>query len=197
MARLTIPTLLCVLVTGCGGDDERTASTTPTPTATPAADLQRFLVAADDGFTPQGDPVTETAFPTAEFPADAERRLRDVGFVSSTFQTHEAANGNAGVSSVMVFESEQGARDWLEYETSDAVLEHQLPDSKLDRFESDAVPGARGFTGPDLHGNPIGQIYWAQGRCMLLVASEGGGDFEELLGDAAAAIHERTDGSCP
>ena len=33
-------------------------------------------------------------------------------------------------------------------------------------------PGAR-LTWSDLHGNPIGTVHWVQGRCMLLLVSEG------------------------
>ncbi len=58
-------------------------------------------------------------------------------------------------------------------------------------------PGARGWTGSDLHGNPIGTVQWVQGRCMLVLVSEGDVPFVEVLSTGARAIYERTGGDCP
>ena len=72
-----------------------------------------------------------------------------------------------------------------------------LPETKIRRFTVRDVPGARGWTGSDLHGNPIGTVHWVQGRCMLLLVSEGDLPFVEVLSTGARAIYERTGGECP
>jgi hypothetical protein len=85
----------------------------------------------------------------------------------------------------------------MAYEMSDEALRHQMPNSKVNRFEVPEVPGAHGWTGPDRHGNPIGQVYWTQGRCMLTIAIEVEGPRVEPLSAAAESVYERTGGSCP
>lgn len=77
------------------------------------------------------------------------------------------------------------------------MLRFQTPEGDFERFRVRNVPGARGWTGPDLHGNAIGQVYWTQGRCMLFVAIETDGPKEEPLSAGAQAIYERTGGACP
>ena len=59
------------------------------------------------------------------------------------------------------------------------------------------VPGGNGWTGPDLHGNAIGQVYWTQGRCMMLIGLEVEGPRVERLSAGAKAIYERSGGTCP
>ncbi len=95
-------------------------------------------------------------------------RLRDSGYISTTYQP---GVGRAGVSSVLLFETEAGARDWMAHETSLEAIQHQIPNVKIKRFKVLEVPGANGWTGPDLHGNAIGHVYWTQGRCMLSLSS--------------------------
>ena len=87
----------------------------------------------------------------------------------------------------------------MSYETSEEVIQGQfLPGARIKRFRVADVPGARGFTGPDLHGNAIGHAYWTQGRCMLLIGLEvEEGPRAELLSAGIRAIHERTGGKCP
>ena len=85
----------------------------------------------------------------------------------------------------------------MAYETSDEALRAQMPSSKIERFQASDVPGAHGWTGPDLHGNAIGQVYWTQGRCMLTIAIEVQGPRVEPLSAGAQAIYERTGGTCP
>ena len=98
---------------------------------------------------------------------------------------------------MLLFESEAGAQDWMAYETSDEAILHQIPNAQLERFEVPEVPGAEGWTGPDLHGNSIGQVYWTQGRCMLTIGLEVEGPRVERLSAGVQAIFERTDGTCP
>jgi hypothetical protein len=121
--------------------------------------------------------------------------LQHSGYISTTYQPAEGDNG-AGVSSVMLFKTAAGAREWMAYETSDAGIESQLPGSKVERFKVSDVPGATGWTGPDLHGNAIGQVYWTQGRCMMLIGLEVEGPRVERLSGGVKAIHDRTGGTC-
>ena len=85
----------------------------------------------------------------------------------------------------------------MTYETSAEVLQHQIPDGKFKWFQVPDVPGANGWTGPDLHGNAIGNVYWTQGRCMMLISVENEGPRVEPLSAGAKAIYERTGGTCP
>ena len=83
------------------------------------------------------------------------------------------------------------------FQISDAALKAQLPDSTLKPFKVPDIPGATGWTGPDLHGNSIGQIYWTQGRCMMTIGLEVEGPRIERLVAGAKAIYERTGHTCP
>ena len=85
----------------------------------------------------------------------------------------------------------------MAYETSDEAIQHQNSGTTIKRFRVPDVPGASGWTGPDLHGNAIGHVYWTQGRCMLLVGLEVKGPRVERLSAGAKAIYERTGGTCP
>jgi hypothetical protein len=193
--------LLVALLVGCGGDDEPSTSSPETPTesaevAGPTG-LEEYLLQDGDipGLVPIDSPVTNESDPFDLPPGGAEVLQRS-GYVSTTFQPAEGEEA-AGVSSVLLFDSEQGARAWMAYETLESVLRFQIPEGDFDRFRVRDVPGARGWTGPDLHGNAIGNVYWTQGRCMLLVAIETEGPKVELLSTGAQSIYERTGGTCP
>ena len=141
-------------------------------------------------------PQTDSGPPFDPLPEDGAERLKRSGYVSTTYQPAQGER-IGGVSSVLLFEAEAGARDWMAYETSDEALRHQMPSSKIERSQVSDVPGARGWTGPDLHGNAIGQVYWTQGRCMMTIAIEVEGPRVEPLSAAAKSIYERTGGTCP
>lgn len=200
-SRTALVVLLGVMVAGCGGDPERPSSTDATTsdaTATDApVDVARFLLQPDEvpGLTPGPSPFTDPGEPF-DLPDDGAEVLERSGYVSTTYQTAQGPHG-AGVSSVLLFESEAGARDWMAYETSDEALHQQLPDSKLTWFEVADVPGATGWTGPDLHGNAIGTVYWTQGRCLLVISIETKGPRVRPLSVGAQSIYERTGGTCP
>ena len=85
----------------------------------------------------------------------------------------------------------------MAYETSDGAIRQQIPGATIERFQVPDVPGANGWTGPDLHGNAIGHVYWTQGRCMLLIGLEVEGPRVERLSAGAQAVYERTGGTCP
>jgi hypothetical protein len=85
----------------------------------------------------------------------------------------------------------------MTYELRASTIHALLPKTKVRHFTVRGVPDARGWTGSDLHGNPIGTAHWVQGRCMLVLVSEGEVSFVEALSTGARAIHERTGGDCP
>ena len=159
--------------------------------------LEQYLLQADEvpDLAPVASPRTDSG-PPFDLPEDGAELLRRSGYISTTYQPAEGDHG-AGVSSVLLFETEAGARDWMAYETSDEAIQHQIPGAKIKRFQVPDVPGANGWTGPDLHGNAIGHVYWTQGRCMLLIGLEVEGPRVERLSAGATAIYERTGGTCP
>jgi hypothetical protein len=217
-----VRTALVVLMMGsflgiaaCGDDDgdeggttgardvETTATTAAESDEAPPATLnvERFLMQAGEepGFEPTEDPRTDHGVQAlaGAFGANEVERLRRAGFISITFQPLSSDDGNAGVSTVLLFKTAEGARDWLEYETSDEGIESMVPGEKPKRFRVPGVPGARGWTGRDRHGNPIGHVFWVQGRCEMLIGNEGKGDFVKPLSIGAKTIYERTKGLCP
>jgi hypothetical protein len=98
---------------------------------------------------------------------------------------------------VLLFATPEGARNWMTRELRTRTIHARLPKTKVRRFTVRGVPGARGWTGSDLHGNPIGTAQWVQGRCNLVLASEGEISFVEALSTGARAIYKRTGGDCP
>jgi hypothetical protein len=190
--------LLSVLIVGCGGESDQATSATDAASTVAPLDLEKYLLQGDEvpGLEPVSSPQTDSEEPF-ELSKDGAERLRRSGYVSTTYQPAEG-DRSGGVSSVLLFETESGARDWMAYETSDEVIEDQiLRGGKFKRFQVPAVPGAHGFTAPDLHGNPIGHVYWTQGRCMMLIGLEVEGPRVARLSAGVKAIHERTGGTCP
>ena len=191
--------LLFTLFAGCGGGDSEPATSTADAaktTASPA--LEQYLMQDDEvpGLAPIESPRTDPGQPF-DLPEDGVERLRRSGYISTTYQPAEG-DLSGGVSSVLLFETEAGARDWMAYETSGEVIRDQiLPGARIKRFQVLDVPGANGFTAPDLHGNAIGHVYWTQGRCMMLIGLEVEGPRVERLSAGVKAIYERTGGTCP
>jgi hypothetical protein len=217
-AAFTVLLTVSVLaIAACGDDNGNEGETTAAPdvaaTATTAAasgeeqpaqvNLERFLLrdGEEPGFKQIAAPRTESGVEAfvqgGDVPDDEARRLRRAGFLAFTFQPVVVDGGNAGVTNVHLFETARGARDWMEWETSDEGIHRQIPDTKIDRFTVSGIPGARGWTGTDLHGNRIGTVNWVQGRCMMVIGNEGKGDFVKPLSTGATAIYERTKGVCP
>jgi hypothetical protein len=192
--------LLGMLIVGCGGGSDR--GTSPIGADTTATqpdlepDLEEYLLRAGEvpGLEPVASPRTDSGTPF-ELTQDGLDLLRRSGYISTTYQPAEGDRG-AGVSSVLLFESEAGARDWMAFEISDEVI-RLVPDAKIKRFQVPEVPGATGWTGPDLHGNAIGQVYCVQDRCMMLIGLETEGPRVERLSAGVRAIYERTGGICP
>jgi hypothetical protein len=187
-----------MIIVGCGGDPDRATSPQDVATTVAPPGLDEYLLRVDEvpGLEPMSLPQTHSGEPF-DLSEDGAERLRRSGYLSTTYQTAGGDRGG-GVSSALLFETEAGARDWMVYETSDTVIRDQfLPDAKIMRFRVPDVPGARGVTGPDLHGNAIGHVYWTQGRCMMLIGIEVRGRRVERLSAGVQAIHERTGGTCP
>jgi hypothetical protein len=186
-----------MLIVGCGGESDRATSTTDAATTVAPPNLEQYLLQVDEvpGLEPMSSPQTDSGEPF-DLPKDGAERLERSGYISTTYQPAEG-DRSGGVSSVLLFETEVGARDWMAYETSDEAIRHQIPGAKIKRFQVPDVPGANGWTGPDLHGNAIGHVYWTQGRCMMLIGLEVEGPRVERLSAGAKAIYERTGGTCP
>ena len=197
-SRMALAGLLGVLIVGCGGEPDRATSTTDTATTVAPPDLERYLLQADEvpDLAPVSSPRTDTGPPFEPLSEEGAELVERSGYISTTYQPAEGNHG-AGVSSVLLFETEAGARDWMAYETSDDAIRQQIPGATITRFQVPDVPGANGWTGPDLHGNAIGHVYWTQGRCMLLIGLEVEGPRVERLSAGAKAIYERTGGTCP
>jgi hypothetical protein len=194
---LALAGLLCALVAGCDGDAERATSTADAATTAAPPNLEQYLMQDDEvpGLEPIESPRTDSG-PPFDLPEGGTERLERSGYISTTYQP-AVGDGSAGVSSVLLFETEAGARDWMAYETSDEAIQYQIPGTAIERFQVPDVPGAHGWTGPDLHGNAIGQVYWTQGRCMLTIAIEVEGPRVEPLSAGAKAVYGRTGGTCP
>jgi len=186
-----------MLIVSCGGESDPATNATDAATTAAQPNLEKYLLQADEvpGLEPMSSPQTDSGEPF-DLPKDGVERLRRTGHISTTYQPAEG-DRSAGVSSVLLFETEAGARDWMAYETSEEAIRHQIPGAKINRFQVPNVPGANGWAGPDLHGNAIGHVYWTQGRCMMLIGLEVEGPRVERLSAGATAIYERTGGTCP
>ena len=168
-----------------------------------ARDVDRFLMRNGEqpGFRPDGEASTIVGVNAIAnhwrlAPADAQQ-LQGRGFISFTTRRTLGRRGAAGVHELLLFRTPKGARDQMAYDLRASTIHATLPETKIRRFTVGDVPGARGWTGTDLHGNPIGTVQWVQGRCMLLLVSEGDLPFVEVLSTGARAIYERTGGDCP
>jgi hypothetical protein len=132
-------------------------------------------------------------------PAADERRLSDEGFLSLTFQPIRGP-GSAGVTSVSLYETVEGAERSLMHELRPDVIRAAGPVENLRFFSVPGIPGARGWTA-SLPGEPasraVGNVLWAQGRCMHVLGNQGPGPFDGPLSRGARAIYERTNEQCP
>ena len=181
-----------------GGDEDEAANGNG---RSGARDVDRFLMRNGEqpGFRPDGDALTIVGVNAIanywELPRAAAQQQRDRGFISFTTQ-RTLARGAGGVNEVLLFRTPEGARDQMAYDLRASTIHATLPETKIRRFTVRDT-GARGWTGSDLHGNPIGTVQWVQGRCLLLLVSEGDLPFVDVLSTGARAIYERTGGDCP
>ena len=210
LGKLGILTLvtLAIGLAACGGDDgdENTAPEAANDNApADAPDLDRFLMrkGEEPGFRPgaapgaqpaSGGTITGLKAFVEEMqlaPAD-ERRLRSEGFVSYSFEPIRGPR-TAGITNVTLYATAKGAKHSLAHETRTDVI-RSFGHAGLRRFSVPGVPGARGWTASEPH---VGNVYWVQGRCMLVLGNQGPGPFAGPLSTGARAIYERTNGECP
>ena len=122
--------------------------------------------------------------------------MRSAGMGLATFQPTEGPN-TRGVTSVTLFASAQGAARWLAQEQREDYIRRHMPGGgKLRRFDVPGIPGARGWTASK-DGHIVGNIFWVQGRCLMILGNESPGPFDGPLSTGAHAIYQRTKGRCP
>jgi hypothetical protein len=204
---------LAALVIGlaaCGGDDggETTAQEAANRNARSAAsDLDRFLMrkGEEPGFrrgagpdqAPQSGGTTTGVKAFVKdmhlAPADA-RRVRREGFISLTFAPIRGPRETAGITNVALFATAEGAKHNMAHELRTDVIRAVDPVANLRRFTVPGIPGARGWTASEPH---VGNLWWVQGRCVLVLGNQGPGPFAGPLSTGARAIYERTNGECP
>ena len=186
------------LASGCGESAPGAAEATARPDK---ADYTRFLMRDGEqpGFRRVESAVTEDAETFAENAGltKAERReMRSAGMGASTYQPTEGPDSR-GVTSVTLFAGARGARRWLAQEQREDYIRRHMPgDGKLRRFVVPGIPGARGWSASK-DGHVVGNIFWVEGRCMMILGHETGGPFDGPLATGAHAIHRRTKGRCP
>jgi hypothetical protein len=204
--------VLATLVIGlaaCGGDDgDETTAREPAngSAASSAPNVDRFLLRKDEepGFRPGALPgatpashqtVTGVKAFASEMqltPAD-ERRLRDEGFISFTVQPIRGPRSTAGLTNVALFATVEGAKHNMARELRTEIRAFG-PEANIRRFTVPGVPGARGWTASSPR---VGNVWWVQGRCVLVLGNQGPGPFVRPLSTGARAIYERTNGQCP
>jgi hypothetical protein len=205
---------LATLVLGiaaCGDDGEKTATTAQAAKPAPPAEaqnLERFLMRAGEepgfgrGARPGAMPASRQTIRGVEAfakemsltRADAQR-LRREGFISFTVAPIRGP-GTAGITNVALYETAEGAKHSLAHELRPNVIALQ-PLEDLRFFKVPGVPGARGWTASVPGGPAVGNVYWAQGRCMLVLGNQGPGPFVGPLSRGARAIYDRTSRQCP
>jgi hypothetical protein len=200
---------LAIGIAACGDDDgdETTAQQAANGNApTGAQDLDPFLMRKDEepgfrrGAAPEAEPrsggtITGVKAYVKDMhlaPADA-RRLRSEGFISYAFQPIRGPR-TAGITNVALYATAEGAKHSLAHELRTDVIRAFGPVANLRRFTVPKIPGARGWTASEPH---VGNVFWVQGRCLLVLGNQGPGPFAGPLSTGARAIYERTNGRCP
>lgn len=196
--RLVIVALAggALAMSACGASEREMArSTSERPRA---VDVEPFLLRNGDqpGVRRVGTVFKESgvaAFVNGnQLPAADAAQLRSDGFISITVQRLEGRGGVPGVSNVHLFATAEGARHWLEHEQRPDVIRSYWPRGKIERFTVPGLPGARGWTRAD-----VGNVFWVQGRCLLVLGYQRPGPLAGPLSAGARAVHERTNGECP
>jgi hypothetical protein len=199
---------LAIGLAACGGDDgDETTAQEPAKGNQRARvpDLNRFLMRKDEepGFrrVEQARTISGTKAYVDDMrlpPADA-RRLRSEGLISFTSQPTRGPRA-AGVTNVALFATAEGAKRHMAHELRPNVIRGMGPIEDLRFFSATDIPGARGWTA-SLPGEPashaVGNLWWVQGRCVLVLGNQGPGRLVGPLSTGARAIYERTRGECP
>jgi hypothetical protein len=204
---------LAALVIGlaaCGGDDGDKPAALEAANGnarSAASDLDRFLLrkGEEPGFRPGAGPdqapqsggtITGVKAFVKDMhlaPADG-RRLRREGFISFASQPIRGPRETAGITNVALFATAEGAKHNMAHELRTDVIRAVDPVANLRRFTVPGIPGARGWTASEPH---VGNLWWVQGRCVLVLGNQGPGPFAGPLSTGARAIYERTNGECP
>ena len=92
-----------------------------TTVAPPDSTLYPLRAGEVPGLEPVSSPQPDSGPPFDPLPEDGVARLERSGYVSTTYQPAQGER-IGGVSTVVLFEAEAGARDWMSYETSDEAL---------------------------------------------------------------------------
>jgi hypothetical protein len=123
---------------------------------------------------------------------DAERLRRD-GFISSASGPIRGP-GTAGITTVDVYKTDDGARYSQAHDLSDEVIRGSGPVRGLRYFAVPGVPGAHGWAASDPH---VANVVWVQGRCKFVLGNQGPDRLAGRLSAGVRAIYERTNGKCP
>ena len=186
------------MASGCGESPPEAAEANARPDK---VDSTRFLMR--DGEQPGSRRVDSIIREDAETYAEnagltkAElSRMRSAGMGPGAYQPTAGPNSR-GVTGVTLFASAQGARQWMAQELREDFIRRHMPGGgKLRRFTVPGIPGARGWTASkDTH--IVGNVFWVQGRCMMVLGNEGPGGFDGPLATGVHAIYQRTKGQCP
>ena len=111
--------------------------------------------------------------------------MRSAGMGTATYQPTEGPDSR-GVTSVTLFASAQGARQWLAQEQREDYIRRQMPEGgKLRRFVVPGIPGARGWSASK-GCHIVGNIFWVQGRCMMILGHESTRPVRRPAGDRRA-----------
>lgn len=203
LAVALVLTSIGLVACGDGEDGGDEAVDTGSPRSG-AQNLNRFLMRKDEepGFRRVERPRTLTGVEAfvndVGLTQDDARRLRSEGHISYTVQPIRGPR-TAGITNVALYETAEGAQRSLAHELRPNVRKLD-PVENLRFFSVPGIPGARGWTA-SLPGEPashdVGNLYWVQGRCMLVLGNQGPGPFAGPLSTGARAIYERTNGECP
>lgn len=186
------------VASGCGGSAPEAAKTTARQDK---VDYTRFLMRDGEqpGFRRVENVVTEDAETFAENAGLTKAelsRMRSAGMGLGTYQPTEGPNSR-GVTSVTLFATALGARQWLAHEQREDYIRRHMPDGgKLRRFVVPGIPGARGWSASK-GSHIVGNIFWVQERCLMILGYESTGPFDGPLATGAHAIYQRTKGQCP
>ena len=183
----------------CGGSSAEAPAQSPSS----GEDLTEFLLRDEEqpGFSRVESAQTESGAKTYArnlglSSADADQ-LQQAGFLSITYQPLTSSVSGMGLTNVQLFATADGAADWAAHEQRLAVIRDQIPDAKVHRFTVSGVPGARGWIASQPDQDPAVNVYWVQGRCLLVLGNQGPQIVTESLSTGVRAIYARTHGSCP
>ena len=131
-----------MLIVGCGAESDRATITKDAATTVAPPNPEKYLLQADEvpGLAPMSSPQTDSGAPF-DLSKDGAERLRRSDYFSTTYQPAEGDH-SGGVSSVLLFETEAGAREWMAYETSDEAISNrsQVRRSSGSRFPTSRAP---------------------------------------------------------